>query len=47
MIDEIAILGLLVESSEGSMTELSTAQLEMFSGYRKELAELLNLLSAG
>ena len=47
MIGEIAILGVLVESSEGAMTDLSTKQLGMFSDYRKELAKLLRLLSAG
>jgi hypothetical protein len=47
MIGEIAILGVLVESSEGTIADLSTAQLEMFLDYRKELAELLRLLSTG
>lgn len=46
IIDEIAILGLLVESSEGTMADLSTTQLGMFLDYRKELAELLRLISA-
>ncbi|MHA2233647.1 MAG: hypothetical protein ACXAB4_14285 [Candidatus Hodarchaeales archaeon] len=46
LVGEYAILGLLVDRSEGKTINLTREYLETFSKYSKELAQLLKMLSA-